>query len=490
MFQAGQKIGPYTLDRALGEGSYGVVWLAEERTGLIQRHVALKLPKDVEPDIDAIRREAETWLRAGKHSNVVQVLHADIYDGQVAIATEYIEGGSLHERLRQQQGGPIDTRCAVEMTRGILAGLHHLHSLPPRPLVHRDLKPGNVLLRGDVPLLTDFGLTRVFSSTAFTQAGGTPAYMPPEAFDDRFSPQTDIWAAGVTLYRMLKGELPFPQREFSALIGAILNKEPDPLPVTVPWPLQAVVLRALMKDPGHRFGTAEEMRNALGRALADTAGAHGGPIASLPAPDRRLTEFDITATRAMPQAAAPIGPPVANRKSDVAAPSSTPQVPALAVIERPAPGYSEALTAVPERPASPQSLTQRADDLLQRLSGNTTTFCGALLASAPIWGLYYSVDSLLERMRILDAVPTGFFLLAGSMSLIFARLGWHRYAWMPPKSRRHSAIKFAVLGFASGAIIPVIVVAFVIALSSMTGTSSGSPPPEGRDRELPPPPSG
>ena len=101
MFQPGQKIGPYLLEKTLGEGSYGVVWLAEERTGLIQRHIALKLPKDLDPDIEAIRREAATWLRAGKHHNIVQVLHADIYDGQVAIASEYIPGGSLHSWLQQ-----------------------------------------------------------------------------------------------------------------------------------------------------------------------------------------------------------------------------------------------------------------------------------------------------------------------------------------------------------------------------------------------------
>ena len=158
MFQTGQKIGPYILERELGEGSYGVVWLAEERTGLIQRQVALKLPKDADPDIDAIRREAETWLRAGKHPNVVQVLHADIYDGQVAIATEYVAGGSLHSWLQRQEGRVSTVEYAVEMTCGILSGLQHLHSLPSKPLVHRDLKPGNVLLKDGAPLLTDFGL--------------------------------------------------------------------------------------------------------------------------------------------------------------------------------------------------------------------------------------------------------------------------------------------------------------------------------------------
>ena len=90
-----------------------MVWLAEERTGLIHRQVALKLPKETDPDIEAVRREAEVWLRAGKHQNVVQVLNADIYDGQVAIATEYIEGGSLHDRARRDPKATANLVFAV-----------------------------------------------------------------------------------------------------------------------------------------------------------------------------------------------------------------------------------------------------------------------------------------------------------------------------------------------------------------------------------------
>jgi serine/threonine-protein kinase len=484
MFESGQKIGPYRLERSLGEGSYGVVWLAEERTGLIQRQVALKLPKEIDPDIEAVRREAAVWLSAGKHANVVQVLHADIYDGQVAIATEYIPGGSLHDRLNRQQGKTADLDHAVEIADGILAGLQHLHSLEPRPLIHRDLKPGNVLLRGDTPLLTDFGLSRVFSSTTVTQAGGTPGYMPPEAFDDKFSPQTDVWAAGVTLYRMVKGSLPFPQRDFAALIGAIFNKEPEPLPEGVPAALSDVIAKALMKDPDLRFHTAEEMRAALREARLHwrrgfsvlIPGSSSIPY-DLGRENSPASDFPMTLTE---QALVPDDPPRA----------------AVAVLDkrhlvRP---NSEALTAVPEPPVPPlpplreRPLTQRADDLLRRLSRNTTTFCFSLLLALPIWAAFASFNRFLGHFRLEDSLPLSVFVLSGLMSVLFARLAWHRYYLKPEKERKKTAMLYALLGAFSGAAVPVMVVAFLIAITSATSASPETPEPEPAPRGMIEPP--
>ena len=480
MFEPGQKIGPYRLERMLGEGSYGVVWLAEERTGLIQRQVALKLPKEIDPDIDAVRREAATWLSAGKHANVVQVLHADIYEGQVAIATEYIPGGSLHDRLNKQQGKTVDLDNAIDIADGILAGLQHLHSLGPRPLIHRDLKPGNVLLQGDTPLLTDFGLSRVFSSTTVTQAGGTPGYMPPEAFDDKFSPQTDIWAAGVTLYRMVKGSMPFPQRDFAALIGAIFNKEPEPLPAGVPAPLCDVIYKAMMKDPYLRFHSAGEMRSALAEArLRWRRGLtvmvkSGGPIA-----------YDLS------QQASPVSEFPSTLTEQALFPAEPPRVPAelqgsgLALQDKRqiAIPKSEALTAVPEPPVPPlppmreRPLTQRADDLLRRLSRNTTTFCGSLLLALPVWGAFASFNRFLGHLRLEDSFSASVLVLSGLMSILFARLAWHRYYLKPEKERRKSAMLYATLGAFSAVGIPVMIVAFLIAITSATSTSTEAPEP-------------
>lgn len=119
---------------------------------------------------------------------------------------------------------------SVETTLQILDGLEFLHS---RNIIHRDLKPANILLQGSTPRLADFGISRALRATASSQSSnvsGTFAYMPPKGFDGRRSVQTDIWSVGVNLYQFLTGKLPFPQREPSALIAAIIMREYEPLP--------------------------------------------------------------------------------------------------------------------------------------------------------------------------------------------------------------------------------------------------------------------
>src|SRR3954468_11551061 len=99
MVHPGDAVGPYILVRALGRGAFGEVWLAERRGSLLTTQVALKLPHDTAVDLDDIRREAQSWLRASGHPNVVPVLEAEVYDGQVVIASEYVAGGSLADWL-------------------------------------------------------------------------------------------------------------------------------------------------------------------------------------------------------------------------------------------------------------------------------------------------------------------------------------------------------------------------------------------------------
>ncbi len=271
MFQVDQHIGPYTLVRRLGRGGAGEVWLAVKRSALLSRQVALKLPLDPDPDLAVVKEEAQIWLHAGHHPNVLPVIDADVSEGQVWIASEYASGGSLNEWLRQHGGQAPSLDAALEMAVGILAGLEHLHGLRPQPIVHRDLKPDNVLLQGGVPRLTDFGISRALKTTGHTNhASGTPSYMPPEAFSGRYSEQTDIWAMGVVLYRMLAGRLPFPQGDQVSLLGAIVHGEFDPLPLHLPETVRAVVARALAKHPRQRFATAREMRLALSAIPVDS----------------------------------------------------------------------------------------------------------------------------------------------------------------------------------------------------------------------------
>lgn len=264
MIRKGNKIGPYTLLEKLGRGGFGVVWLAEKKSALAVTRVALKMPNDDDIDLDAVRREAGLWIQASGHPNVLSFIDADIYDEQVVIVSEYAPDGSL-ETLLKKNGGKVPAIAeAVEMASGILAGLEHLHS---KRIIHRDLKPANILLQGKTPRLVDFGLARVMKSTSHSRTvSGTYSYMPPETFEGGRSEQTDIWSAGVILYEMLVGRLPYPQDTDAALIGAILHGKPEPLPDNLSKPLRAVVERAMEKDLSNRFKTAVEMRTALSDA--------------------------------------------------------------------------------------------------------------------------------------------------------------------------------------------------------------------------------
>jgi serine/threonine protein kinase len=261
MFKANDQIGPYILIRQLGKGAFGAVWLAEKRSVITTTKVAIKLPLEEAPDLSAIKREADLWVEIGGHPNILPIIDADIYDGQVVIVSEYAPDGSLEEWIKNHGGKAPSLESAILMECGILAGLDHLHS---KNILHRDLKPGNILLQGEIPRLADFGLSRILKSSAnSTKASGTPAYMSPEAFDGKKVAQTDIWAAGIIFYQLLTGTYPFPFKEYSDLLGSILTKEPAPLPQTIPEDFQPVITKSLRKDPAERYQTAEEMKTDL-----------------------------------------------------------------------------------------------------------------------------------------------------------------------------------------------------------------------------------
>lgn len=265
MPRSGDSIGPYTLTDKLGQGAFGVVWLAERRTSITTTRVALKTSLDDDVDLQTIKQEADLWVQASGHPNVVPIIEADVYDGRVVIVSEYAPGGTLAERLSNLQGNPMLLDTAVEMILGILAGLEHLHL---RSIIHRDLKPANILLQGDTPRLTDFGISRILKTTSQSSSiAGTPVYMAPETFDGKRSAQADLWSVGVVFYELLTGRLPYPQADLSSLVGAILTRDPEPLPPSVPKAIQNVITKALQKDPTKRYQSASEMRQALRKAM-------------------------------------------------------------------------------------------------------------------------------------------------------------------------------------------------------------------------------
>lgn len=253
-----QQVGPYTLLKKLGQGGFGEVWLAEKQTKFVTKKLAVKLPLKDQVDTDAVRHEATLWEQASGHPNVLPIIDADEYDGQIVIVSEYAPDGSLADLLKKQ--GCLSVEKAVEMIDGILAGLEFLHS---RKIIHRDLKPDNVLLQGETPRLADFGISRVLRTTMTSSSinlAGTPYYMAPESFDKKRNEQTDIWAVGVILYEILAGKRPFEDDNLINLVSSIATKEPQPLPESIPNWLKDVIKKALSKSPEHRYKTASEMR--------------------------------------------------------------------------------------------------------------------------------------------------------------------------------------------------------------------------------------
>jgi serine/threonine protein kinase/Tol biopolymer transport system component len=256
-----EKIGPYTLVRKIGHGSFGVVWLAEKRTPIATTSFALKLARDEDVEIETFKQEAAIWVKASGHPNVLTLIEADVYDGQLVIVSEYTPDGSLKKWLQSYGGKAPSTEAAVEMALYILTGLEHLHE---QQIIHRDIKPDNILLQRGMPRLADFGIARLLRTDSYSQAvKGTLLYMAPEAFNRKRNEQTDVWSVGVVLYQMLSGCLPYDEPDVASLIGAIISREPPPLPESIPASLQRVVENALQRDPSERYQSAAEMRESL-----------------------------------------------------------------------------------------------------------------------------------------------------------------------------------------------------------------------------------
>lgn len=261
MFQANQQIGGYTLIKQIGRGGFGEVWLAERRTEILTTQVAIKLPHREQVNLEAIRQEAQLWAKASGHANILPIIEANIYNGQIVIVSEYAPDGSLEEKIQS----PIPVKQTLETIIGILNGLDFLHS---RQIIHRDIKPANILLQGETPRLADFGISRIIKTTALsTSIVGTPKYMAPEAFNGKRTVQTDIWSVGVILYQMLCGNVPFPQDNPTELMYAIVFNEPQPMPESIPPDLRKIVSKSLNKQSENRFQTAREMREEVQRAL-------------------------------------------------------------------------------------------------------------------------------------------------------------------------------------------------------------------------------
>ena len=264
----------YKIDREIGRGAFGVVYLA--RDNLLRRNVALKvmsIPDGLTDDerqhlIDRFYREARA--AAGlTHSNIVTIHDISKAKDKHFISMELLEGQPLSDLAG---GEPVSIPRALKIADEALAGLEYAHS---HEVIHRDVKPDNVfLLDGDRVKIVDFGLARVQASTTITQSGtvmGSPGYIAPEVIDGKNADKrTDVFSFGVVLYEMLTGVRPFGPSDafesFVRVIYRIMSEAPAPassINPDVPPGLDAVLARALDKDPDERYQDAGEMREAI-----------------------------------------------------------------------------------------------------------------------------------------------------------------------------------------------------------------------------------
>ena len=264
------RIGKYEVECVIGEGSMGVVYRAIDP--LINRRVAIKVMADAVAQDAGLRdrflREAQA---AGslQHPNVVTIYDFGEVDDHLFIAMEYVEGDDLADLLTKNV--TIRTSDALDLIIGLLHGLAYAHK---RGIIHRDIKPANIRVDGEGKArLMDFGVAHLASSE-LTSTGmllGTPAYMAPEQITGgAVTAETDVFSVGAVLYELLAGRRPFIGETLQSLMYSILNKSPEPLDEFIPKlppGLNDVVMRALAKEPSHRYHSALAMANDLSAIL-------------------------------------------------------------------------------------------------------------------------------------------------------------------------------------------------------------------------------
>lgn len=260
--KVGRRIGQYEIERLIGAGGMGEVWLAADER--LKRRVALKILSGVQAPERLARFEQEAFaVSALNHPNIITIFDIGESDGAQFIATEYINGKTLREMLREK---PLSVTEAVEIALQVCTALEAAHEAG---IIHRDIKPENIMVRSDrIVKVLDFGLARFSEKNNsnphakyITKPGvvmGTVAYMSPEqARAQTADERTDIFSLGIVLFEMLTGRQPFSGANDIDTLAAILEREPAELDVNLPDSLREIVYRALRKNPAERYSAVE-----------------------------------------------------------------------------------------------------------------------------------------------------------------------------------------------------------------------------------------
>jgi len=259
----------YRIERELGEGGMATVYLAHDLKH--DRKVAIKVLK---PELSAVLGAARflTEIRTTAnltHPNVLPLHDSGEVDGVLYYITPFLEGESLRDRLEREGELPVDD--AVRIAKGTARALEHAHR---NGVIHRDVKPANILLQDGEPVVADFGIALAVGAAGggrLTETGlslGTPLYMSPEQVtgDQEPSPQSDVYSLGCVLYEMLVGEPPYVGSSAQTVLGKILTGDPEP-PIdrrrAIPLHVEAVCLKALQRRPADRFASAAQVAQML-----------------------------------------------------------------------------------------------------------------------------------------------------------------------------------------------------------------------------------
>ena len=277
----------HAVVRELGGGGMSRVFLADD-TALGRRVVIKILAGGAALNTERFRKEILLSARL-QHPNIVPVLSAGDVEGVPFFVMPLVEGASLRTMLRQDGALPIAT--AVRLLRNVAAALSYAHQ---RGIVHRDIKPDNVIVSGGVAVVLDFGVSKALAASTIAPTGsltsegiaiGTPAYMAPEQAvgDPDVDARADVYALGVLAYEMLTATTPFAGRDHARVLRAHLLEAPPPVATRrpgIPPVIAALVMRCLEKDTSARPQSADEVLDLLD-AMATPSGVHTAPRASV-----------------------------------------------------------------------------------------------------------------------------------------------------------------------------------------------------------------
>ena len=280
----GKTIGKVRIEKLLARGGMAEVYLGTHLA--LERPVAVKLLHsyiEEEPTLlERFHREAKV-VASLRHPNIVQILDFDSTDGHPYIVMEYLKGPTLAAYLRHlhQRKKRLPSDQVASLLNGLTAALDYAHG---QGVIHRDIKPSNIVLHNktdEIPLdkpltngveaiVTDFGLVRIVDAATQTASGmvsGTPAYMSPEqARGDQIDHRTDVYSLGVVLYEMLAGRVPFEADNTVTILHMHIHTAPPPIP-GIPAKVQAVIDRALQKNPDDRYQTSRELAIGYFRSI-------------------------------------------------------------------------------------------------------------------------------------------------------------------------------------------------------------------------------